>query len=198
MFTRNATGVDSIRSIPLLDVLTIVGMSALVLLDVLAPDGPAAIAASGAVGVLASARAIHWGTRHTARHPLLWVLHLGYAWIPVGFLLRALAGIDLAIPRSLATHALTVGAIASICLGMMARVSLGHTGRSLTPAKSMTWAFGAMAAAGFARVLLPLFAPSLYFPSLVIAGALWSVAFILYLVVYVPVLTSPRVDGKMG
>jgi uncharacterized protein involved in response to NO len=86
----------------------------------------------------------------------LWILHTGYGWLALGLLLRAFAGFDPSVPASLATHALTVGAIGSLTLGMMARVSLGHTGRALVASRPTVWAFGAITAAAFARAILPL------------------------------------------
>jgi uncharacterized protein involved in response to NO len=198
MFTRNATGVASIRSSPRLGALAIAGMALLTVLDVLAPDSRGAATAAGAVGILALARAAHWGTLHCIRHPLLWILHAGYAWIPLGLFLRVLASFDAGVPGSLATHALTVGAIGSLTLGMMARVALGHTARVLVASRVTVWAFGAVTGATVVRAIVPLFAPGWYFAELVAAAGLWTVAFILYLVTYMPVLSMPRVDGKPG
>ena len=198
MFTRNATGVATIRSIPWLDVATIVAMALLTVADVFVRESAFVFAGAGIVGLLAAARTVHWGARHSLRQPLVWILHVGYAWIPIGLVLRAVAGFDSAVPRSFAVHALTVGAIGSITLGMMGRVSLGHTGRTLAPAPLLTWAFVAITGAAFARAVVPLFAPSAYFPSPVIAGVLWTAAFLIYVVVYAPILTRPRVDGKAG
>jgi uncharacterized protein involved in response to NO len=198
MFTRNATGVTSIRSSPSLDVVTIVAMAVLTALDIVVPDGASTAAAAGAVGALAIARATRWGTQHTARHPLLWILHAGYAWLAVGLLQRALAHFVPTVPGSLATHALTVGAIGSLTLGMMARVALGHTGRALVASRPVVWAFGAITVAAFARAIVPLFAPGWYLATLVVAAGFWTLAFLLYLVAYVPALLMPRVDGKPG
>jgi uncharacterized protein involved in response to NO len=198
MFTRNATGVTTIRSSPALDVATVAAMAALTLVDAIVPEHPASAAAAGCVGVLSVARAARWGTLHTARHPLLWVLHAGYAWLALGLLLRALASIVPAIPTSIAVHAITVGAIGSLTLGMMARVSLGHSGRLLAPPRSVTWAFGAITAAAVSRVIAPLVAPRWYLPELAAAGTLWTAAFFLFLIAYGRVLVSPRVDGKPG
>ena len=198
MFTRNATGVASIRSSRPLDNLTIVGMVAITLVDALHPERIVAAVLSGTVGVLAIARAARWGTWHTGRHPLLWILHAGYGWLAFGLLLRGLSVVFHRIPASLATHALTVGAIGSLTLGMMARVALGHTGRMLVPPKPIPWAFGAITAAAFARVVVPLIVPAWYFASLVTAAGLWTVAFLVFLVSYGPVLVTPRVDGKVG
>ena len=198
MFTRNATGIASIRSSPVLDALAIAGMAVLTLLDVFVPESPGAGATAGVVGVLVLVRAARWGTRHTARQPLLWILHAGYAWIPAGLFLRALAAVTPVVPGSLATHALTVGAIGSLTLGMMARVALGHTGRALVAPKPLAAAFGAITAAAFARAIVPIFAPSRYFTTLLVAASLWTLAFLIYLVIYLPVLMMPRVDGKPG
>jgi len=198
MFTRNATGVAAIRSLPSLDRATLAGMTLLVLLDVVAPEGTVASAASGVVGLIAAARAVHWGARHTLRVPLLRILHAGYAWVPIGLLLRGVAGFVPSVPRSLTTHALTVGAIGCLTLGMMARVALGHTGRPLVAAKPMVGSFAALVLAALARVVVPLLAPAWYFQALVVSGGLWAVAFLAFVLVYAPLLSRPRVDGKPG
>lgn len=198
MFTRNATGVESIRSGPWLDVLAVAGMAVLTVLDVVALQETLASAAAGLVGVLAAVRAARWGTWHTFAHPLLWILHAGYAWVVLGLLLRAATLLVPTIPASLATHALTVGAIGSLTLGMMARVALGHTGRPLAVRWPVVGAFGAITAAAAARVLVPLLAPAWTLAALVAAAALWCAGFVLYVVVYAPVLLAPRVDGKSG
>jgi uncharacterized protein involved in response to NO len=198
VFTRNATGVDSIGSSRRLEVLTLAAMVVLVVLDTIIPESLAAAAASGTVGLLAVARARHWGTARVARHPLLWILHVGYAWVPLGLLLRAASAFHPQVSSSLATHALTVGAIGSLTLGMMARVALGHTGRPLVASRPMAWAFAAMTLAAFARVLGPLLLPRAYLLTLILAGGFWTAAFLVYFVVYAPILWRPRVDGRAG
>ena len=198
MFTRNATGATGIQSVAALDVMTIAAMALLVVLDAVVPTGRVASSFAGVVGVLALARAARWGTRLTAKHPLVWILHAGYGWCVAGLLLRALTGFIPAIPSSVATHALTVGAIGSLTLGMMARVALGHTGRPLVVARPVVWAFVAITVAAVVRVVAPLLAPSWYLASLIAAGSLWTLAFALYLTVYAPILAAPRLDGKVG
>jgi uncharacterized protein involved in response to NO len=198
MFTRNATGVESIRSSRTLEALTLAAMVVLVVVDAASGESVAAAAASGAVGVLAGARAWHWRTARVAQHPLLWILHVGYAWVPLGLLLRTVAAVHPAIPSSLATHALTVGAIGSLTLGMMARVALGHTGRPLVASRLTAWAFAAVTLAACARVFGPVLFPRAYLVTLVVAGGLWTTAFLVYLVVYAPILSQPRIDGRAG
>lgn len=198
MFTRNATGVASIRSFPRLDALTIGAMVCLTLLDIVAPAGRMGGALSGIAGVLAGARAAHWGIQYSFKQPLVWILHAGNAWLVLGLMLRALAELGGVGAASLATHALTVGAIGSLTLGMMARVALGHTGRMLVASPAITFAFCAINLAAMARVFLPLLAPHWYFAVLATTGVLWVAAFGTFLVVYTPLLTSPRVDGRPG
>jgi uncharacterized protein involved in response to NO len=197
MFTRNTTGMPDIQSRPSLDLLTPAGMATLTIVDVVAPESVASAWVAGVVGVLAIARAWGWRTRLVARHPLLWILHTGYAWVCIGLLLRATAGLQV-VPASFATHALTVGAIGSLTLGMMARVALGHTGRPLAVPPAITAAFLAITAAAFGRVFVPIVRPEWYFVTLLVAGGLWTAAFLVYLAAYLPILTSPRVDGKAG
>lgn len=197
MFTRNATRAADVRSVKALDYACLAAMALLGVSDIVTPHGPPATALAALTAVLAVARAWHWGVQHTLRHPLLWVLHCGYAWMVVGLGMRALAGLHL-IPASLATHALTVGVIGTLTLGMMARVALGHTGRALTASRSITCAFLAINFAAAARAVLPWLMPGWHLQSLWIAGGLWTVAFLLFVVSYAPVLGAPRVDGKPG
>ncbi len=198
MFTRNATEVATVASSIPLERLTMAAAVALVAIDIVAPESRAAGVTAGGLALVAIARAARWGTLHTLRHPLLWILHVGYAWIPFGLLLRASPLLGVAIWGSIGTHALTVGAIGALTLGMMVRVTLGHTGRRLVASPAIAWAFGAITVAAFARVVVPLVSLRWHFVPLVVAGALWTVAFLLYLVVYAPVLLSPRADGKRG
>ena len=81
---------------------------------------------------------------------------------------------------------------------MMARVALGHTGRPLAVGKLLTLAFALVTVAAIARAIVPIFAPAKLMLALEIGASLWSVAFVLYLAVYLPILAAPRVDGKAG
>jgi len=138
-----------------------------------------------------------WYTSRYWSAPLLWVLHLGYAWIAVGFALRALAALGFASP-TLALHAFTAGAIGVLTLGMMARVALGHTGRPLRVGPGIAVAFALVNLAAVVRVLLPLSLPGLYVPLIVASGVLWCAAFVIFVAEYAPVLLRPRIDGKPG
>ena len=94
-------------------------------------------------------------------------------------------------------HALTAGAIGSLTLGMMTRVGLGHTGRLLAVPGHVALAFAMVLFGTIVRVLAPIVWPGVLVP-LAVAGVVWSGAFAVYLVTYLPALVGPRVDGKPG
>jgi uncharacterized protein involved in response to NO len=199
MFTRNATGVETIRGIPWLDRTSVMAMAALLLVDAVTPQAVRFSAVlAGIAGLLAAGRAVHWGARHSWSDPLLWVLHAGYGWLVIGLLLRGAAGVFGTPFSSVATHALTVGAVGTLTLGMMARVSLGHTGRMLVAPRPMASAFVAITLAALARVLVPWLAPRYYTLGLMAAGVFWVLAFAIFLAAYTPILSRPRVDGRQG
>jgi uncharacterized protein involved in response to NO len=197
MFTRNGTGVDSIQGKPWLDGLAIASVLGVAVADLAVPATPLAAALAALASVLVVVRAVTWGTRHTGRIPLLWILHAGYAFIPLGLALRAASILTPAVPPSSSTHALTVGAVGCITLGMMSRVALGHTGRDLVVGRPMIAAFGALVLAALVRVAGP-FAAAAYRPSLFMSGVLWTLAFATFAAVFAPIVFAPRIDGKPG
>jgi uncharacterized protein involved in response to NO len=198
MFTKNATGDATIRSHRVLDVLAIVSLVAMTALDLASQSGPIVALVCGGGAALMIARAAHWGANRSARDPMLWILHAGYAWIPIGLLLRAASAISTTVPSALATHALTAGAIGTVTLGMMARVALGHTGRKIVAPPSARVAFVLVIAAAIARVIGPLFLPTAYRECLIVSALAWSGAFLAFLAGYTSVLLRPRIDGKSG
>lgn len=164
----------------------------------LAPASPVTALLAAVAAALHAIRLAGWYTPKFWSVPLLWILHLGYAWIPLGFALLALSAAGWGAAAGSALHAFTAGAIGVLTLGMMARVSLGHTGRPLEPPAVMTLAFVAINLAALARVALPLLFPAAYTPGMDVAGLIWIAAFGLFAGVYAPMLLRPRVDGKPG
>lgn len=138
-----------------------------------------------------------WQPWKTLANPLVWVLHAAYAWLLIHLALRAAAALGW-VPPSLATHALTVGLIGLITLGMITRTALGHTGRPLKAGPIETAAYLAMLAAALLRVFVPLLWPAALLEAVWLSSALWALAFALYLWRYVPMLMRPRVDGLPG
>jgi len=142
-------------------------------------------------------RLLGWRGWRTFADPLVWVLHLGYAWIVIGLALRGLGLVLDAVPPTAWLHAIGVGAMGTLILGVMARVSLGHTGRVLALPRFGGWMFGLITLAAIVRIgaalgLLP------YMVSIQLAGLAWIAAFMLFLILYIPVLFAPRADGKPG
>ncbi|MCU0936292.1 MAG: NnrS family protein, partial [Gammaproteobacteria bacterium] len=99
---------------------------------------------------------------------------------------------------SLARHALTVGGIGVVTLGMMARVSLGHTGRPLEPARWVAASFLVLNLAAVLRVFGPLLAPERYALWVELSAGLWVLTFLAFLAHYAPILVRPRPDGQPG
>lgn len=135
-----------------------------------------------------------WRPLATRGEPLLWVLHLGYLWLAVGYALLASSAFGLGIAATAGVHALMSGALGALGLGMIARVALGHTGRPLSVGPGMTAAFVLINAAALARVVTAL---GWGWPALLhLSAALWALAFALYLVHFLPILLRPRADAQ--
>ena len=153
---------------------------------------------AGTLVILNLVRLWDWHTPGIWRKPLLWVLYVAYLWITFGFLLKVgtlLGGLS----PSLAVHAFTVGGIGMMTLGMMARVSLGHTGRNVfAPPRVVNGMFLLLGAAAVVRVLLPLLDFGHYTQWVLLSQWLWMAAFALFVLVYAPILVKPRIDGRYG
>jgi uncharacterized protein involved in response to NO len=164
-----------------------------------ASSAPAAVAAMLwlAFAVVQAVRFAGWTELRVWRLPVLWVLHAGYAWLILGALLQALAQIG-AFPPTAALHALGIGAIGVFTLGMMARVTRGHTGRSIEVGKATVLAFVLLNVAALLRVFGPAWLPAAYNLWVDLAGGLWMLAFAIFAARYGPRLLRPRVDGKPG
>ncbi|MFO1426878.1 MAG: NnrS family protein [Steroidobacteraceae bacterium] len=139
-----------------------------------------------------------WRSLRTRGEPILWVLHVGYAWLPLGFALKAWALAGGATIAQFWQHAFGIGAVATMILAVMTRAALGHSGRPLTVARGIAWAYGLLSLSALARVLLPHLGWLDYATSLLVAALLWTAAFTLFVAYYGPILTTPRIDGKLG
>lgn len=157
---------------------------------------PLALVAASAC-VAHGARWLLWRPWKVHRAPLVWVLHLAYLWVPVHLALRAFAEFG-AVSSSSATHALTVGAVGALVMGMMTRTARGHTARPLRADRFDTACYLLVLLAGVVRVVVPLLAPEQLLLAVGTSAALWSGGFGLYAVRYWPVLTRARLDGKPG
>ena len=198
-FTSSATPGLKIQMPQRQEMATLAATAVALLLWVFAPAGLGAVAgaALALAAVLQVARIVHWQPKVTLDRPILWILHLAYAWIPLGLALLALAQWGL-VPTSAGVHALAVGATGGLIIGMLTRTARGHTGRPLEASRAEVLAYALVMAAAVLRVLVPLASAQWYVTSVVLAAAAWSVAFGIYLVVFTPWLLRSRIDGKDG
>ncbi|MEJ2299672.1 MAG: NnrS family protein [Woeseiaceae bacterium] len=189
-FTGNAlraAGADvALRSSKLVERLVIGLMLAYGVSDIVAGDNRVTAVVAALAAAVQLWRLSGWQGWRTGSQPIVWVLHVAYAWLPVGLALRAawlFGGFGWAVHWQ---HA------------VMTRASLGHTGRPLQVPASIAAAYALLAASVLVRVFGPQVLPLDYAKVVLLAGVLWSVAFVVYLAVYTPILLRPRVDGKPG
>jgi uncharacterized protein involved in response to NO len=147
-----------------------------------------------ATAALHAIRLGRWCGFATMGEPLLFVLHVAYAWLPIGYALMGLVALNWVITPTAALHALTMGAIGSMILAMTTRVPLGHTGRPLTASRLTVIAYLALTIAVLVRVGGPLLFSD-YLATIEWSAAFWIVAFALFIGVYWPILTRPPTDG---
>lgn len=197
MFTNNGVpGTQATRRAPV-ESLVLGSVLLLCVADLLRlpPVVAAVIALAGAVAH--GARLFLWQSWRTLSTPLVWILHAAYAWIVAHLVLRGLSGLGL-LAESFAVHALTVGAIGGLTLGMMTRTARGHSGRPLVADGFELAMFLLVQAAAIVRVFGGMVSPGLYMASVQLSGLLWAAAFGLYAIRYWPVLTRSRLDGRPG
>ena len=166
--------------------------------DIFLPNHYLVAILAGALVVLHGARLYGWYHKAIWKKSLLWVLLIGYSWIVLGFILKFLS-VFFSISPFLALHAFAYGGIGMITSGMMARVSLGHTGNNVfEPPKILHVIFGLLFIGAFARVILPLFLDQYYIHLIGASQVLWITAFSLFFIVYAPMLIKARADGRYG
>jgi len=199
-FTRNwMTKQGMKRGLPTqpqsLDLLVIASTALALLLWLAFPENRL----TGVALLLASAaqllRLSRWGGARTFADPLVVILHIGYAWVPVGLLLLGLSVAGFDVPRSAGIHALTAGAMTTMILAVMTRASLGHTGRELKAPRLTTIAYGCVTGGAVLRVAASLGIGG-YGIMLDVAGTLWAASLILFLIDYTPVLWRPRLGEQ--
>jgi len=138
-----------------------------------------------------------WYSNKIWQVPLVWILQLAYAWFIIGFIIKSLMIFNLT-ESIFSYHAFTVGGIGIMTLGMMARVSLGHTGREMKLDRWMVLSFILINIAALTRVILPMFFTDNYLQLIQVSGWLWIFSFVIFIVVYTPMWIRSRVDGREG
>lgn len=201
-FTRNALRqlgrAAPVRSLAALDRAAIAAVAAVLVGDLLAQGSTAAALLAGLAAALLACRLALWAGWRTLDTPLLWVLHLGYAWAVVGLSLKSLWLLGGFAWAAQWMHALTAGAFGTMILAVTTRAALGHTGRALVASRATAAAYLLVTAAAALRVWGPWLAPGLLRDVLMAASFAWIAAFGTYLIVFVPVLARPRADGRPG
>jgi uncharacterized protein involved in response to NO len=195
-FTRNWLAKQGAERLPAgfgtFDRATLLTTLAALLCWIVAPWSLVAGVLLAAAAAFNLARLARWCGLATRREPLLWVLHLGYLWIPLGLALLAIAAGWDGVPASGALHALTAGAVGTMTLAVMSRATLGHTGRALTAGAPLTAAYLLVTIAALARVVSSMLGAAAM-PLLTVAAAAWIAAFVLFLAVCGPLLLTHRV-----
>ncbi|MDH3537686.1 MAG: NnrS family protein, partial [Gammaproteobacteria bacterium] len=192
-------GLDTrIRRYQLLDKMVLPAVGGVLIVDLLLPQSLFAAAVAALAAGLLFVQLGRWQGYKALRIPLVWVLHAGYAWLPVSLAIKALGLTIVSMPGASWVHALTVGAFATMIMGVMSRAALGHTGRALVAPRGMVAAYLLITAAALLRVFGPMLLPSALSTWSVLAALLWCLAFLLFLVNYAPILCRARVDGRPG
>lgn len=196
-FTERPLGISITRH-PAIERFALISTIVALALGVMNLQGPL-VGIAFLLAVIANGwRLSQWQSLKTRSIPLLWVLHAGYAWLVVGFAASAAQHLGMPVPAIIVTHAFTAGAISVLTLGMMARVSLGHSGRQLVIGRPMVVAFLSANMAAVMRVFGVWLFPDLTMRWLEISSLLWLLAFGIFVFVYAPVLVLPRADGRDG
>lgn len=146
-------------------------------------------------GAAQAVRLARWSGLRTARDSLVFILHVGYAWLPIGLLLLGASHFTPDILPTMGLHALAAGAMATMTLAVMTRATLGHTGRDLRADVWTTVIYLLVTAGAVIRVCAPDL-PWDYMRLIEIAGSLWGGAFVLFIISYGPKLLGPRPDGR--
>ena len=177
-----------------LDVLAILSLLLIILVLVFFKQEETFLA--GAAFLSAIIHALRMRRYHTLRildDPMVWVLHVGYSWVILGLFLLCVSALGY-VPFSIALHAFTAGAIGSMTLGMMCRVTLGHTGRSKVATNLTRLSFYLLQCAIFIRVFGLLIAPDYSIEWIISSSILWTISFALYILIYSPMLLQPDLD----
>ncbi len=149
-----------------------------------------------AAASIAGWRLVRWRGWHARAEPLLWILHLGIAWVVIALLIKGVTPF-LALPFTAWMHALGAGAMGTLILGVMTRVALGHTGRTLKLPTGGSWIYALVTIAAVMR-LVAAFGFGDYRTLISLSAAAWAAAFILFLGLYWSILSRPRADGRPG
>lgn len=193
-FTRNWLVKRQVADLPSpsapLDKLVLLLLAVALLAWIVAPDSLAGGVLLAVAGIMHAVRLSRWCGWRCLAEPLILILHLGYAWLAIGISLLGLANLVPAFSDLAALHALTTGAFGTMMLAVMTRTTLGHTGQALTADRRTVLIYVAVTIGAIARVLSPLFPGQIW---LLAAGLLWAGAFLMFVLIYGPMLLGLKI-----
>ncbi len=202
-FTRNALmrrgGAQPLpRSMPMLDNASILAAALLVGCFVFSLPDPATGIAASAAALLNGIRLSFWRLPAVRNEPILWSLHLAYAWIIIGYSALACSRLIGWFSETAALHLLGIGAVGGMTLAIMTRAALGHTGRKLTVRRPISLAYGLIALAAIIRSFGPGLFPAHYFEAIFLAGGLWLSGFAIFTISYFAILAGPPLTKRQA
>ncbi|MFW5451388.1 MAG: NnrS family protein [Methylophagaceae bacterium] len=181
-----------------IDVTSILFLAILWVVDVFLKQPLLTALLSLILAVLHITRLSGWYTNGIWQKPLLWVLFLAYSMFILGFILKAVNFFSL-FSTSIPLHAFTYGGIGMMTLGMISRISLGHTGRNINqPPQILKWVFLSLFIGSLLRVVMPIILPNAYLYLIGLSQILWIAAFVGFLSHYLMIFIQPRADGQPG
>jgi uncharacterized protein involved in response to NO len=202
MFTANGTNTPKVNPLPWLDLLTNGSLGIAMLYLLLEPVLGFADLSFGVLliiaGLFQTMRWLRWKPWLTLEVPLLWSLHISIKFIAYGLIILGASYLTTEIPSNHIWHLITIGGMGGLILAMISRVSLGHTGRPLSPPKAMTLAYIFITLAALIRAIGPWISPEKTLMFIDISGTFWLLAFGIFVVTYAPMLISARKDGRPG
>ena len=194
-FTRNWLSQNQVNRFPsgagIFDKVCLVSLVVFVIAQIITPYHQLTSLLALLAGLLHGIRLIRWKVWLTLSEPLIWILHVGYMWLSVALVLIGLAGLTDFVPYTSSYHALTIGAFSTMILGVMTRVSLGHTGRTLKATFGTTTIYVFITIASVLRVSESFLNDSRNL-ILSFSGIFWTLSFALFVFIYFPILTQPR------
>ncbi|MCC7275214.1 MAG: NnrS family protein, partial [Alphaproteobacteria bacterium] len=191
---RMAGHAATIAPAPTLDRLAVLALAVAVVADAAPVPAYLVAAAAGLAAVLHAVRLARWQGWRAGGLPLVWVLHLGYAFVVAGAALLAAARLDL-VPASAALHAWSAGAVGTMLLAVMSRASLGHSGRTLAAGPALVAAYVLVVAGAALRVAGAAAEGEATLPLTLLGGAAWSLGYLTFAVAFLPVWLRARADG---
>jgi uncharacterized protein involved in response to NO len=198
--TRERRLPPALAARPSIDRICIGLLAVSVLADVVLGDRHLAVGTLCLLAAVANGvRLWGWKGWSVRTEPILFVLHVGYAWLVFGLALRGLDVLSDFLVGAAGLHALTIGAIGTMTMAVMTRAALGHTGRPMKASVPLLLCFGLVSLAALARILGALPVMAKVAEELLIASAsAWTIAFALFAAILLPIVLRPRVDGLPG